>query len=865
MTTPTTAPPPSASGGYQPTEIEPRWQRRWEDDGLYVAAVDSERPHYYALVMFPYTSGDLHIGHWYNFGIADAHARYKRMQGFNVLMPMGFDAFGLPAENAAISQGTHPHAWTMRNIERMERQIRSIGGVYDWSKELATCLPEYYRWNQWFFLKFYEQGLAYRATAPVNWCPQDQTVLANEQVVDGACERCGTAVIRRDLTQWFFKITDYAEELLDFSQIDWPERVETMQRNWIGRSEGVEFRIPVDGQPDVEIPVYTTRVDTVFGITWVVLAPEHPLVDRLTAPEQRDAVRAYQEQARRQSEIERLAADKEKSGVPLGSFAVNPANGERVPIWIADYVLLTYGTGAIMAVPASDERDFAFARQFNLPIREVVCPGDAHGHDPVRGVHPELSEAYLEPGVVVNSGQFAGLASPDAKTRIAELFEERGIGQRTVKYRLRDWLISRQRYWGTPIPMLYCAGVCGIVPVPEEDLPVVLPQDAEFKPTGESPLATHPSFVNATCPRCGGPARRETDTMDTFMDSSWYFLRFPDAHYSQPPGFDPEKVAYWMPVDQYMGGVEHAVLHLLYSRFFTRVLRDLGLIEFSEPFTRLFNQGAILGPDGFRMSKSRGNVVNPDDYVRKLGADAVRCYLMFIGPWEGGGPWNPQSISGVHKFLRDVWNLATADGVDHSGDGGQSGEAPIVAGPAGEAGTEPCARLENRANNSSGDAPLRRAVHQTIRGVTEDLDKFRFNTMLAKLMTLRNVMQELRGSVSDEVWSEAVRTMLLLVAPSAPHIAEELWTGHLRLPYSIHQQPWPVWDEALIAEDEVTIPITVNGKPREMLRIHASRRDDQEYVRAEALERPKIKALVEGRSVRRVVYVPGKVLNLVVG
>ncbi|HYU18179.1 MAG TPA: leucine--tRNA ligase, partial [Chloroflexota bacterium] len=779
---------------YEPQEIEPRWQRRWEDDGLYVSTPRSDKPKYYALVMYPYTSGDLHVGHWYNFGVADAHARYKRMQGFNVLMPFGFDAFGLPAENAAIDSGVHPFTWTMRNIERMEQQTRTIGGVYDWSKEVATCLPEYYTWNQWLFLKFYERGLAYRAKAPVNWCPKDQTVLANEQVIDGRCERCETPVVRRDLEQWFFKITAYADELLDFSQIEWPERVETMQRNWIGRSEGVEFRISVDGRPDLEIPVYTRRVDTVFGITWVVLAPEHPLVDELTAPEQREAVRAYQEQARRQTEIERLATDKEKTGVPIGAFAINPANGERVPIWIADYVLLTYGTGAIMAVPASDERDFEFAQKFGLPIREVVCPGEAWGHDPSSGVHPELPEAYVAPGTMVNSAQFDGLPSPEGSERIADWFAERRIGRRTINYRLRDWLISRQRYWGTPIPMLYCERSCGVVPVPEEDLPVVLPEDAEFKPTGESPLATHASFVNATCPRCGGPATRETDTMDTFMDSSWYFLRYVDPKYDRPPGFDPDKAAYWMPVDQYMGGVEHAVMHLLYARFFIRVLRDLGLVNFSEPFTRLYNQGIILGPDGYRMSKSRGNVVNPDEYVQKMGADTVRCYLMFIGPWDAGGPWNTQGISGVHKFLNRVWTLATD----------LTPKPPLPSLGEGAGGEGQASAGGTMAFNEA-DARLRRALHQTIRDVTDDMDKFRFNTMLAKLMSLSNLMQDLQVSVSGEAWSEAVRALLLMLAPSAPHIAEELWTVELGLPYSIHAQAWPKWDPGLAAEDELTV------------------------------------------------------------
>jgi leucyl-tRNA synthetase len=808
---------------YRPSEIEPKWQRRWKADGLNVAAANPDRPKYYALVMFPYTSGDLHIGHWYNFGVADAHARYKRMQGYNVLMPIGFDAFGLPAENAAIKRGIHPYSWTLDNIERMTGQIETIGGIYDPTRILATCLPEYYKWNQWFFLKFFEKGLAYRAKAPVNWCPADQTVLANEQVVDGLCERCGTAVIQRDLEQWFFKITDYAEELLDFSQIEWPERVETMQKNWIGRSEGVQFTIPVEGMEGVGIDVYTTRIDTVFGVTWVVLAPEHPLVERLTAPDRREAVAAYQEQARRLSEIDRQSTEREKTGVPLGTYAVNPANGERVPIWIADYVLATYGTGAVMGVPASDERDFAFAKKMGLPIIPVVVPEGWDGS--------ELQEAYVEPGVMVNSGEYDGLPSPVAKEKIADWFEARGIGARKVNYRLRDWLISRQRYWGTPIPMLYCEKD-GIVPVPEEELPVVLPDDAEFRPSGESPLATHPTFTKATCPRCGGPARRETDTMDTFMDSSWYFLRYPDIRYDEAPGFDRKLAEYWMPVDQYMGGVEHAVLHLLYARFFMRVLRDLGLVTFSEPFKRLFNQGAILGPDGFRMSKSRGNVVNPDDYVTTLGADTVRCYLMFIGPWDGGGPWNPQGISGVSKFLNRVWSLVTEGR------------------PAG-------------AGAPDADAKLRRAVHQTIRGVTEDQEKFRFNTMIAKLMTLSNVMQEVRATASPAAWDEACRALVLMLAPSAPHLAEELWTGALGRPYSVHQQPWPTWDEALTAEDELTVAVTVNGKPRAELTVPTAMVEDQDGVKGLALDLPRIKQLIEGKTIRRVIYVPGKIVNIV--
>jgi len=809
---------------YSPTEIEPRWQRQWGEDGLYVASTDSDRPKYYALVMFPYTSGDIHIGHWYNFAVADVHARYKSMHGFNVLMPMGYDAFGLPAENAAIDRGIHPHTWTMDNIERMTRQIKTMGGMYDWSKTLAACLPEYYKWNQWFFIKFFEKGLAYRAKAPVNWCPKDQGVLANEQVKDGRCWRCDTPVVRRDLEQWFFKITAYADELLDFSQIEWPERVETMQKNWVGRSEGVQFDIPVEDSAH-KISVYTTRIDTVFGITWVVLAPEHPLVDTLTTPEQREAVTAYQQQTSMLSEIDRQSTEKEKSGVPLGTYAINPVNGARVPIWIADYVLGTYGTGAVMGVPASDERDFEFAKKYELPIIPVVVPEGWDGS--------ELAAAYIDPGVMVNSGEFDGLPSEEGKVKVAEWIEAKGIGQRTVNYRLRDWLISRQRYWGTPIPMVYCQGPCGIVPVPEADLPVVLPEDAEFKPTGESPLASHPTFTRTTCPTCGGPARRETDTMDTFMDSSWYFLRFTDPHYDRPPGFDTEKTDYWMPVDQYMGGVEHAVMHLLYSRFFMRVLRDLGLTKESEPFKRLFNQGAILGPDGFRMSKSKGNVVNPDDYVTTIGADAVRCYLMFIGPWDQGGPWNPAGIGGVTRLLGRVWALVT----------------------------EP---REVQSVDASAESKLRRAVHQTIRDVTDDMEKFRFNTMLAKLMTLVNGMYEARGSVSDEVWNEAIRSLLLMIAPSAPHLAEELWTTELGRPYSIHRQPWPTWDDAVTAEDEIRLGVSVNGKPRGELVVSSDQQANEERIKTLALALPRVAPLIEGKTVRRVIFVPGKMLNLVV-
>ena len=619
---------------YDPAELDRKWQQRWEESGIYRVRDDDPRPKWYELTMYPYSSGDLHIGHWYPMGPSDCHARFRRMQGYNVLHPMGFDSFGLPAENAAIQRGIHPYTWTMGNIENMRRQLRSMGAIYDWDREIVCCLPEYYRWNQWLFIKLYERGLAYRAKAPAVWCPSCQTVLANEQVLNGRCARCETPITRRDLEQWFLRITTYADELLDFSGlIDWPEKILIMQRNWIGRSEGVEITFDIShyGLEEGHISTFTTRIDTIFGVTFLVLAPEHPLVPKLTTSEQQAQVETYIEEARRTTEIERLSTEKEKTGVPLGAHAINRLNGEKVPIFIADYALMTYGTGAVMGVPAHDQRDFEFAKRHGLSVRVVVAPPGWQSE--------ELEAAYLEAGTMANSDKFNGLPSPQGMEAIADFVESQSWGKKTVSYRLRDWLVSRQRYWGTPIPILYCQK-CGIVPVPEADLPVVLPPDADFQLTGESPLARHPEFVNTTCPRCGQPAKRETDTMDTFVDSSWYMLRFISPKYSEGP-FDPQALKKWLPVDQYTGGAEHAVMHLLYSRFFTKALRDMGLLDFDEPFLRLFNQGIILGEDHEKMSKSRGNVVNPDEYVKSLGADAVRCFLMFLGPWDQGGPGAP--------------------------------------------------------------------------------------------------------------------------------------------------------------------------------------------------------------------------------
>jgi len=812
---------------YKPKEIEKKWQRKWAEDKLYEVSDDDPRPKWYALTMFPYTSGDLHIGHWYPMAPSDVHARYKRMQGYNVLHPMGFDAFGLPAENAAIKRGIHPFTWTMQNIDNMRRQLKSIGAIYDWSREVITCLPDYYKWTQWFFLKLYEKGLAYRGRAPVNWCPQCQTVLANEQVVgEGICERCETPVVRRDLEQWFFRITSYADELLEFDGVDWPERIKIMQRNWIGKSFGTEISFALDhpGVKEKEIRVFTTRPDTTFGVTFMVLAPEHPLVAQLTSPDKKAEVDAYITKSRRQSEIERLSTEREKDGVFTGAYCVNRLNGEKVPIWIADYVLLGYGTGAVMAVPAHDERDFAFAKKYKLPIPVVIAPPDWDG--------AELTEAYIEPGTMVNSGQFNGLPSEKGIEAVSEFLKEKGWGKRTVSYKLRDWLISRQRYWGAPIPMIYC-DKCGTVPVPEKDLPVLLPEDAEFKPTGESPLKYNEGFVNTTCPKCSGPAKRETDTMDTFMCSSWYFLRYASPHYGEA-AFDPEKVKHWLPVDLYTGGAEHAVMHLFYARFFIKAIRDMGLVDFGEPFTRLFNQGIIIA-EKRKMSKSRGNVVNPDDYVAELGADAVRAYLMFIAPWEQGGEWDDSGISGISRWLNRLWGLGLSGYYWDESAGGQV----------------------------KAERELERLSHQTIRKVSQDLEKLRLNTMIAALMEFTNHLSKIKDerAVSVNAWKEAVDTLLLLLAPTAPHLAEELWqrTGH---EYSIHNQSWPGWNEELAREEEITLVVQVNGKLRDRIAVSASVTEDE--ARQLALDSPRVKSYTEGKEIAQVVYVPGRLVNLVV-
>jgi leucyl-tRNA synthetase len=821
---------------YDPASFEARWRERWEGDELYRARDDVDGK-FYLLTMYPYTSGDVHIGHWYASVGPDIVARMRRMQGHHVMLPMGFDSFGLPAENAAIDRGIHPATWTNDNIDRMRAQFRTMGASWDWSREVVASDPAFYRWTQWLFLQLYQAGLAYKAMAPVDWCPKDQVVLAREQVegADRHCWRCGTPVIKRDLEQWFFRITRYADELLDFSQIDWPEPILLMQTNWIGRSEGAEIDFPValDGtDADVVAPirVFTTRPDTIFGATFMVIAPEHPLVARLTTDERRAEVEAYVAAARRETEIERMSIERERSGVFIGSFAVNPLTEERVPIWIADYVLPGYGTGAIMGVPAHDERDFDFARRYELPIRYVVTP---------RGVEPDERAAFVahtDDEVLINSGSFSGMSAAEGIRAITEHLRDRGLGGPAVSFKIRDWLVSRQRYWGAPIPIVYC-DVHGPQPVAEDDLPVLLPPDVDFAPTGVSPLQSHAAFLAATCPVGGEPARRETDTMDTFVDSSWYFLRYCSPRHAER-AWDPEAVGRWMPVDLYTGGAEHAVLHLLYSRFFTKALRDMGHLAFDEPFLALRNQGQILGADHQRMSKSRGNVVNPDDLVAQYGADTVRLFLMFIGPWDQGGPWSPTGIEGMWRFLTRVWALAV----------------PAVDGP-----EAPAAGPDNGAGRD-----LERIAHQTIAAVSEDYENLHFNTAISKLMELANAIGRAReaGLAGTEACQRAVDTLLLLLAPAAPHITEELWERRGR-PYSIHRQPWPVADPELAAADLIELPVQVDGRLRDRLRVPPD--TAAEEIERLALASERVQAHLDGRPPLRVVQVRGRLVNVVTG
>ena len=809
---------PSRHSGYVPQDIEPKWQKAWVDHGVMKAADDSPKPKYYDLVMYPYPSGDLTVGHARNYVMGDVLARMKRMQGFEVLHPFGWDAFGLPAENAAMKRGgIHPLEWTLGNIAKATRELKMLGILYDWDREVTVCLPDYYKWNQWLFLLFYERGLAYRAMAPVNWCPVDKTVLANEQVVNGRCWRHpDVEVEKRDLEQWFFKITDYADRLLDdLALLDhWPNKVRVMQTNWIGRSQGAEVEFPVVGLDGESLRIYTTRPDTLFGATFMVLAPEHPFVERITIDKHREKVREYVAKARKASDIDRLSTEREKTGVPTGAFAINPVNGEKIPIWVADYVLVTYGTGAIMAVPAHDERDFEFAERFGLPIREVIAPPT--------GSQRELRAAYVGPGVMVNSGEFDGLDAVTGTERVIAALEADGKGKRAVKYRLRDWLISRQRYWGTPIPMVYCE-TDGIVPVPREQLPVLLPK--EYKP-----LSENPDFWRTTCPKCGREARRETDTMDTFIDSSWYFLRYTSPKDASQP-FDTELANHWMPVDQYTGGVEHAILHLLYSRFFIKVLHDAGMLDASEPFTKLFNQGMVKR-FGQVMSKSAGNGVSPDELVEKQGADAGRIYEMFIGPPEEDVEWTDSGLNGVVRFLQRVWRLVLEP------------DSIVVEG-------------------SGADVSLlRRKAAQTVKKVTDHFNELRFNTAVAALMELANAMQShlQNGGERDAEWELTVRDLVKLLNPLAPHVCEEMWEriGERGM---LADSSWPEYDAAAAAVPEVTVVVQVGGKLRDRLSLPVG--TSERVVLEAALASDKVHAALNGREASKVIFVQDRLINLV--
>jgi leucyl-tRNA synthetase len=837
---------------FDPTAIEPRWQRRWAELGLYdTDLADDSRPKFYLLTMYPYPSGDIHIGHWYVAAPTDAMARFHRMHGENVFLPIGFDAFGLPAENAAIKNKIHPRTWTMSNIDNMRRQLRLMGATFAWKSEVVTCEPDYYRWNQWMFLRFLEAGLAYRASSPVDWCPNDGT-LAREQVegTDRHCWRCGARVEKRLLDQWYLRTTKYADELLDFTGIDWPEPIKIMQTNWIGRSEGAEvvFTTAADEHQSGcdELRVFTTRPDTLYGATFMVLAPEHALVPKLTHPDRKAEVEAYITAAGRETEIERMSTEREKTGVFTGSYAANPVNGENIPIWIADYVLAGYGTGAIMAVPAHDERDFAFARKFGLPIRRVVAAPDVSDAE----VAAEMEVAFASHGEderLVNSGPHSGKPARDGFRDIVAMLESQGKGNATINYRLRDWLISRQRYWGTPIPVVYC-DTDGIVPVPDDQLPVRLPDTVDYAGSGNNPLKSDASFVNTTCPKCGGPARRETDTMDTFIDSSWYWFRYLSPAEMRAP-VDRSIEARWCPVDQYTGGAEHAVMHLLYSRFWTKAMADLGMVHEREPFKRLFNQGQILGADGERMSKSRGNVQDPDELVKRYGADAVRLFLMFMGPWDQGGPWSPTGIGGISRFLNRVWAAA----LDPHGVEAGDPESGVL--PAGQ-------------DRAAGEKALRAATHRTLRVVSEEYAGLRFNTMVAHLMELSNLLQRYRGTAvaGTRAWDEAIRLTLLMLAPAAPHVTEELWSrlaeARAEAWSSIHTQAWPAVDEAASAENEREVPVQVNGKLRDRVTVPIGIAEAE--LERLVLARPKVVAALDGKQPLKVIHAGGKLVNIVV-
>jgi leucyl-tRNA synthetase len=818
---------------YPFTEIESKWQKFWEDNKTYKTDLSKTDKKLYTLVMFIYPSGaKLHIGHWYNYGPTDSWARFKKLQGYNVFEPIGYDAFGLPAEGYAIKTGIHPQDSTLKNIEDIREQLKKMGCMYDWDAELMTCDPEYYKWNQWIFLQMYKRGLAYRKNAPVNWCPKDQTVLANEQVVDGCCERCGTTVIQRNLFQWFFKITDYAEQLLDgHNKIDWPHETILKQQNWIGKSDGAEVNFKIVDTNEDEIKVFTTRPDTLFGVTYVVLAPEHSLVDKITKPEFKSGVDEYRESTKKLTEIERTSTVKEKTGVPTGSSAINPVNGEKIPVWIADYALITYGTGSVMAVPAHDERDFEFAKKFNLPIRKVILQDGTNEND-------ESKTAFTEVGSMVNSGQFNGLKSDDGIAKVIKYLEENNFGKGKINYRLRDWLISRQRYWGTPIPIIHCPA-CGEVPVDENELPVVLSYDVDFKLGGESPLARNEKYINVKCPKCGTDAKRDPDTMDTFVDSSWYYLRFLDPKISTS-AFNQGLANKWTPVDMYVGGKEHSVMHLLYARFFHKFLRDIGLVNSDEPFAKLVHQGVIT-KDGAKMSKSRGNVVNPDEFTSKYGTDVFRIYLMFMGPYDQGGDWSDKGISGVERFVIRSYELFN--------------QYSDIIKQANAKDKYDISTL------SDSEKKVYRKLNQTLKKFNEEIEHFRFNTAIASLMELINELKVLE-SCSKEIQSYVLQRFAWMLAPVAPHLGEECWQiiGNEN---SIFQSPvvFEVDKEALI-EDTVNIAVQVNGKLRAT--IPAPMNSEHDAVKPLVFADERVTKFTDSKTIVKEIFVKNKIYNIVV-
>lgn len=820
---------------YFPQEIEKKWQKYWEENHTFHTPNDSDKPKYYALSMFPYPSGKLHMGHVRNYTITDVIARFKKMQGFNVLHPMGWDSFGLPAENAAMKHGANPETWTDENIAYMTKQLKMLGLSYDWDREVTTCKPDYYKWTQWLFLQLYKKGLAYKKEAAVNWCESCGTVLANEQVIDGKCWRCDSVVEKKYLSQWFLKITDYADRLLkDLDKLEgWGDNVKTMQANWIGKSQGAILKFKVV-EKDMEIPVYTTRPDTAFGITYLVVAPEYKDIEALTTEENKQAVEEYRANARKLTEIERLSTDRIKTGVPLGTHAINPFTGEKFPLWTADYALVEYGTGAVMAVPTHDERDFAFAKKYNLPMKVVISPKDKELNV------KEMTNAYTEEGVMVNSGEFNGMKNIDAKKAITQFAVDNGFGEFKTQFRLRDWLVSRQRYWGAPIPIVYC-DKCGIQPVPEDQLPVLLPKDVDFSVVGKSPITTSKTFKDTVCPVCGGHAVRETDTMDTFMCSSWYYLRYSDARNSEKC-FDKELVDKWLPVDQYVGGIEHAILHLLYSRFFTKALHDLGLVGFDEPFKNLLTQGMVL-KDGSKMSKSKGNTVDPDEIFKNYGADTARTFILSDSPPARDFDWSDAGVEGCYKFLNRVWRLVSTN------------QEKITF-------NYKVPETRTKANDD-----LVRMVHISIKGITNDISNdFQFNTVISKYRELANYISDWTNKAqwNDEdknVFSFAILTLMKLMSPVAVHMTEEVWTS-LGAKTSIHDEKWCEYDENLAKASSITLVVQINGKVRDKIEVDEAL--DQEELKKIALESQKVKDATEGKQVVKVIVVPKKLVNIVV-